>query len=133
MNTTMAPPSVSKKRSHAIDPSPVERDNKRIHAGSDHDDGDDAAATVPDVIATSDSTPATTQPASATLVCGHGPVWATGRRDLCEAQPYFRAYQGGMHSHDGVARGLYISKYCEPRDILDRNVLITCVYVLLQC
>lgn len=123
----MASPPDSKKRATAIEPSPDARDNKRVHYGRDEEDGDGTATVIEDVAVLTDNLAAPEHPVCATLARGYGPVWAIGRQDLCEAQPYFKAYQGGMHSSAKIALGLYISKYSEPRDVLDRNVLITCV------
>ncbi|ROV98770.1 hypothetical protein VMCG_06814 [Cytospora schulzeri] len=122
----MASPSAPKKRANAV-ASSSERNNKRLRSDDDEKIEDEITAAVPDVVIASDSTPVATQTVCATLVCGYGPVWATVRQDLCEAQPYFKAHQGGIHSNNSVALGLYINKYSEPRDLLDRNVLVTCV------
>lgn len=122
----MASPSAPKKRATNAALSPVERDSKRVCVLANHNE-EETAAMVPEVIATSDSIPVTTQPVCATLVCGYPPVWAQVRQHLCEAQPHFRSHQAGQYNNGKVAQGFYISKYSEPRDLLDRNVLITCV------
>ncbi|KUI54213.1 hypothetical protein VP1G_01558 [Cytospora mali] len=117
---------------------PVERDNKRMRTSADDVEGNALNSAVsdeqlPSEIESASSVPPTSdmteakKPICATLVRGHRPVWAMKRQGLCDAQPYFKAFEGGLYSKDNTVTGLYISKYSEPRDFLGRNVLITCV------
>ncbi|KUI69350.1 hypothetical protein VM1G_04852 [Cytospora mali] len=133
----MASVSGSTKRSNAT-ASPVERDNKRMRTSADDVEAGAVNEAVsdeqlPSEIESASSVPPTSdvnevnQPICATLVCGRRPVWAMKRQGLCDAQPYFKAFEGGLYSKDNIVTGLYISKYSEPRDFLGRNVLITCV------
>lgn len=114
-----------RKRPITVSSTLVERVSKRPHIHLSQEDGDESAPTVTDARGTSERIPDTPiQPISATLVRGHGPVWAMGRQDLCEAQSHFRSYQSGLHSNNNIVKGFYISEYSEPRDIIYRNVLI---------
>ncbi|ROW13697.1 hypothetical protein VPNG_04518 [Cytospora leucostoma] len=76
------------------------------------------AVTAPDSIEVSK------MPISATSISGDGFAWAFNRQDLCEASPYFKAYQSGLYSRDRIAFGIYIGAFCEPRDFLYQNELV---------
>lgn len=53
------------------------------------------------------------------------------RQALCEALPYYRAYQSGPYHTDGVCRGSLLDKAGGDRDYLGAEVAITRVYVYL--
>ena len=60
---------------------------------------------------------------------GQPEVWASKRQQLCEALPYYNAYQSGAYTHDGIARSILIDKEVSVRDKFDEEVVITSVYV----
>lgn len=84
-------------------------------------------------VTASDSTKFPEMPISATSISGDRFAWALNRQDLCEASPYFKAYQSGLYSRNRVAIGVYIGKYCEPRDFLYQNELVVNMYVFSGC
>ncbi len=52
-------------------------------------------------------------------------VYSHFRQALCEALPYYEAYQGSCYSTDLKARGYLIDKECEIRDYLGSQVIIS--------
>jgi hypothetical protein len=54
-------------------------------------------------------------------------VWAMTRSDLCSSQQAFKQYQSGVQSKNNVVTAVYVNKFTEPRDLLARNKLITCM------
>ncbi|CAK9783378.1 unnamed protein product [Cutaneotrichosporon oleaginosum] len=55
------------------------------------------------------------------------PVWAQSRQELCEALPYYRAFQSGMYMHKRVPFGYLLDGYPSPRDVWadDGRVIIS--------
>ena len=45
------------------------------------------------------------------------PVWAESRQELCEALPYYRAFQSGLYMYNRVAFGYLLEAFPAPRDI----------------
>jgi hypothetical protein len=56
---------------------------------------------------------------------GQPEVWADGRQELCETLHYFRSWQGGGYTHDGLAWGFMFDDNSHPRDYMDSNVVIS--------
>ncbi len=54
-------------------------------------------------------------------------VWANARGGLCEALPYFKAYQGSLHSANVVAQGFLIDQEADEGDIFGAQVIISTV------
>ncbi|KAL2262770.1 hypothetical protein VTK26DRAFT_115 [Humicola hyalothermophila] len=54
-------------------------------------------------------------------------VWANKRGSLCEALPYFRAYQGSLHSCDLVAQGFLIDQEVDNGDVFGADIIISSV------
>lgn len=52
-------------------------------------------------------------------------IWANQRQALCEALPYYRAYQSGAYQNGGIIYGLMCDQETDPRDKLDDQILIT--------
>ncbi|KAL1410253.1 hypothetical protein Q8F55_004259 [Vanrija albida] len=48
---------------------------------------------------------------------GRPPVWAQTRQELCEALPYYRAFQSGMYMSKHVAYGYLLDGFPAPRDV----------------
>ncbi|GMK56648.1 hypothetical protein CspeluHIS016_0304880 [Cutaneotrichosporon spelunceum] len=55
------------------------------------------------------------------------PVWAQSRQELCEALPYYRAFQSGMYMHKRVPFGYLLDGFPSPRDVWadDGKVIIS--------
>ncbi|KAF2398106.1 hypothetical protein EJ06DRAFT_481066 [Trichodelitschia bisporula] len=51
-------------------------------------------------------------------------VWADGRQDLCETLSYFRAFQGGTYSTNGVVRAYLVDSSGSARDFIDNTTII---------
>lgn len=47
------------------------------------------------------------------------------RQNLCEALPYYRSYQSGSYTHDGLAYGFLLDKDCGERSYMDEEIVIT--------
>ena len=60
---------------------------------------------------------------------GEPPVWADKRQQLCETLPYYRAYQSGAHTSDGVVYGFLCDKEVGVRDKFDDQIMIARVEV----
>lgn len=56
---------------------------------------------------------------------GTPPVWADLRQQLCQALPYYRAYQSGAYSSNGVVVGHLIDGSIDLRDSVSDEVVIT--------
>jgi hypothetical protein len=54
-------------------------------------------------------------------------VWAKGRGSLCEALPYFRAFQGSLHTSNLIAKGFLIDQETDQRDVFSAQVIISSV------
>ncbi len=54
-------------------------------------------------------------------------VWANARGGLCEALPYFKSYQGSLHSANVVAQGFLIDQEADEGDIFGAQVIISTV------
>lgn len=52
-------------------------------------------------------------------------AWATKRQALCEALPYYKAYQSGPYSSNKKIFGLMCDQETDLRDFVDDQVLIT--------
>ena len=52
-------------------------------------------------------------------------VWAEERQALCETLPYYRAYQSGAYTTEGLALGFLLDKDCGERAYMDEQVVIT--------
>lgn len=54
-------------------------------------------------------------------------VWAATRSELCESMPWFRSYQAGVYSHDGLTHGYLLAAAPAPRDAFlhDGKVIIS--------
>ncbi len=52
-------------------------------------------------------------------------VWADQRQALCETLPYYRAYQSGAYTTDGLGYGFLLDKDCGERAYMDEEVVIT--------
>src|SRR6266536_2981833 len=55
---------------------------------------------------------------------GAPPVWADKRQQLCETLPYYRAYQSGAYTSDGVVCGFLCDKEVGVRDKFDDQIMI---------
>ncbi|KAH8816837.1 hypothetical protein F5884DRAFT_236441 [Xylogone sp. PMI_703] len=51
-------------------------------------------------------------------------VWADKRQQLCEALPYYKAYQSGAYMHDGIVHGFLCDKEVGFRDKFTDEVMI---------
>lgn len=51
-------------------------------------------------------------------------VWAEKRQQLCEALPYYIAYQSGAYTHDGIVKGFLCDKFVSLRDKFTDEVMI---------
>lgn len=58
---------------------------------------------------------------------GKPPVWAEKRQQLCETLPYYRAYQSGAYSDNGVVKGFMIDKEVGVRDKFTSEIVICSV------
>ncbi|KAL2859081.1 hypothetical protein BJX68DRAFT_262593 [Aspergillus pseudodeflectus] len=58
-------------------------------------------------------------------VDGEPPAWAEDRTPLGDAIPWFRKFQGGMHTKDGVLYGVLISGDAGVRSYIDDEIIIT--------
>ena len=56
---------------------------------------------------------------------GQPPIWAVRRADLCETLPYYRAFQSGEYSSQGLSRGFLYSNNAFERDYMDASVTIS--------
>jgi hypothetical protein len=56
---------------------------------------------------------------------GQPPVWADKRQGLCEALPYYKAYQSGAHINNGIVRGFLVDKEVGPRDKFEEEIMIS--------
>lgn len=54
-------------------------------------------------------------------------VWAEKRGALCEALPYFRAYQGSLHSAGVIALGFLMDQEVDQGDVFGAQVVISSV------
>jgi len=54
-------------------------------------------------------------------------VWSEARGALCEALPYFKAYQGSLYSKGKVANGFLIDKEVDHGDVFASQVIISSV------
>ncbi|KAL7419440.1 hypothetical protein Q5752_006278 [Cryptotrichosporon argae] len=45
------------------------------------------------------------------------PVWAESRQELCEALPYYRAFQSGLYMYKRVPFGYLLDGFSAPRDV----------------
>lgn len=52
-------------------------------------------------------------------------VWAEERQALCETLPYYRAYQSGAYTTEGLAFGFLLDKDCGERAYMDEDIVIT--------
>lgn len=52
-------------------------------------------------------------------------VWAEERQALCETLPYYRAYQSGAYTTEGLAFGFLLDKDCGERAYMDEEIVIT--------
>ena len=52
-------------------------------------------------------------------------VWAEQRQALCETLPYYRAFQSGAYTNDGLGYGFLLDKDCGERAYMDEEVVIT--------
>ncbi|KAK1833091.1 hypothetical protein QBC39DRAFT_279594, partial [Podospora conica] len=52
------------------------------------------------------------------------PIWSNFRGGICETLPYFKAYKGGLYTHDVLAKGFLIDRQKEVRDHLGAQVII---------
>lgn len=52
-------------------------------------------------------------------------VWAEQRQALCETLPYYRAYQSGAYTTEGLGYGFLLDKDCGERAYMDEEVVIT--------
>ena len=55
---------------------------------------------------------------------GSPPVWAEGRQALCEALPYYHAYQQGAYLNGGKVRGVLVAEDMEGSSLLGGEVVI---------
>ncbi|KAG9228506.1 hypothetical protein BJ875DRAFT_477330 [Amylocarpus encephaloides] len=55
---------------------------------------------------------------------GKPEAWADKRQQLCTTLPWYRAYQSGAYTHDGVALGLLCDKEVGIRDKFESEVVI---------
>ncbi|OWO97994.1 hypothetical protein B2J93_8219 [Marssonina coronariae] len=51
-------------------------------------------------------------------------VWADKRQQLCETLPWYKAYQAGAYTHNGVAYGLMWDSKSAVRDHFDDHIII---------
>ncbi|KAI0401608.1 hypothetical protein F4802DRAFT_618804 [Xylaria palmicola] len=58
---------------------------------------------------------------------GRPPVSANFRAALCDSVNFWKAHQGGIHSHLGVATGMLLTGTTTPRDVLQAQVVVTTV------
>ncbi|EKD14386.1 uncharacterized protein L3040_008254 [Drepanopeziza brunnea f. sp. 'multigermtubi'] len=58
---------------------------------------------------------------------GQPPIWSDKRQALCEALPYYRAYQAGAYSTNNIVYGLLCDKGVYARDHIDDHVVICSV------
>ncbi|KAL2854516.1 2OG-Fe(II) oxygenase superfamily-domain-containing protein [Aspergillus pseudoustus] len=58
-------------------------------------------------------------------VDGEPPAWAKFRTPLGDALPWFRKFQGGMYTRDGVLYGMLISADAGVRSFIDDEIIIT--------
>lgn len=63
---------------------------------------------------------------------GSAPVWATKRQQLCEALPYYKAYQSGSYTSEGILYAMMIDKERRDTDVLNEEVIITRWYVIFK-
>ncbi len=54
-------------------------------------------------------------------------VWANARGSLCEALPYFKSYQGSLHSANVVAQGFLVDQEADEGDMFGAQVIISTV------
>ncbi len=59
------------------------------------------------------------------LPYGQPLVWAEQRQALCETLPYYRAFQSGAYTVDGLGYGFLLDKDCGERAYMDEEVVIT--------
>lgn len=66
------------------------------------------------------------QPSSAELPESHGrpPVWADKRQSLCSALPYYKGYQSGGYTSNGVLLGSLLDGFPAVRDVIDPEGVI---------
>ncbi|PBP16630.1 hypothetical protein BUE80_DR012643 [Diplocarpon rosae] len=55
---------------------------------------------------------------------GSPSVWADKRQQLCETLPWYKAYQAGAYTHNGVAYGLMWDSKSAARDLFDDHIII---------
>ena len=55
---------------------------------------------------------------------GQPSVWADKRQQLCETLPYYRAYQSGAYTSDGLAHGFLCDKEVGDRDVFTDYIMI---------
>ncbi|KAL2871017.1 uncharacterized protein BJX67DRAFT_377627 [Aspergillus lucknowensis] len=58
-------------------------------------------------------------------VDGEPPAWAEGRTALGDALPWFRKFQGGMYTRDGICYGVLLSADSGVRSYVDDEIIIT--------
>jgi hypothetical protein len=55
---------------------------------------------------------------------GQPPVWSDKRQGLCEALPYYRAYQSGAYTHGGRVLGFMCDGEVGDRDVFGDQIMI---------
>lgn len=58
---------------------------------------------------------------------GIPPVWSETRQGLCEAVPYYRAYQSGAYLNGGIVHGFLCDKEASKRAKFDDTIMIATV------
>lgn len=58
---------------------------------------------------------------------GQPEVWAFKRQQLCETLPYYKAYQSGAYTNNGLVHAIMIDKEVSVRDKFDEEIVITSV------
>ncbi|KAK9315781.1 2OG-Fe(II) oxygenase superfamily-domain-containing protein [Lipomyces starkeyi] len=53
------------------------------------------------------------------------PMWCDTRQELCESVPFFRSFQSGCYTYNGVALGYLIDSLTVQSDYIDDNVVIS--------
>jgi hypothetical protein len=56
---------------------------------------------------------------------GEPDIWCDKRQGLCEALPYYRAYQSGPYTKDNLVHGLMVNNEVGERDWFDDQIMIT--------
>jgi len=61
------------------------------------------------------------------LPVGKPPAASNLRAAFCQALPYWRVHQGGVHSNNKIATGMLMNGPTTPRDVIQNQVIITTV------